>query len=246
MGYESIYKDKQNQLLDNITNMGEFSYNAEADPAFQAYKKTYGAQGDRAMKNTLGEASALTGGRLNSWATSAAQQAKSNYDQQLMAQVPALQQAAYQMFQDKNNNNMNALNMLSSMDNTAYGRWNDDRNFTYQQGRDEVSDNQWWKNFNYQKEPDTIAKSTAKQPSYTKTYDDALKNVMSWKSDGTYDDAALIDYIYDLPIDDETATRLLAVANIQPKKNKSAPMYSSPIGPPAPTSQPKKKIIHLP
>jgi len=157
MGYESIYKDKQNQLMDNITNMGEFSYNAEADPAFQAYKKTYGALGDQSMKNTLGEASALTGGRLNSWATSAAQQAKGNYDQQLMAQVPALQQAAYQMFQDKNNNNLNALNAINSADNTAYGRWNDDRNFTYQQGRDEVSDNQWWKNFNYNKGRDTIS-----------------------------------------------------------------------------------------
>jgi len=226
MGYESTYKDKQTQLLDSIANPGTFSYNPEADPAFQAYKKTYGAQGDKAMKNTLGEASAMTGGRLNSWATSAAQQAKSNYDQQLMGQVPALQQAAYQMFQEKNNNNLNALNAINSADNTAYGRWNDDRNFNYQQGRDEVSDNQWWKNFNYQKEQDKIAKTTAKQPSYTKTYDDALKNIMAWKEKGGMDDAAMIDYIYDLPIDDETATRLLAVANIQPKKNNSAPAFS--------------------
>jgi hypothetical protein len=151
MAYTSPYSDKKKTLLDELMNTPDFNYEANNDPSYQSYAKIYGNLGDRAMANTMSEASGLTGGRLNSWAVSAGQQAKQNFDQQLTDKIPALQQMAYNMYMDKLNNKKSTLSLLGQEDDREYSRWADDRDYTYRQNRDKASDSQWWSNFNENK-----------------------------------------------------------------------------------------------
>lgn len=83
---------------DRITGRDAFSYDPNADPAYRAYERIYTNKGRRAMEDTIGQLAARTGGYASSWAGSMGQQAYGNYMQELAAQIPALQQAAYQMY----------------------------------------------------------------------------------------------------------------------------------------------------
>ena len=138
--YESAYGDQMKDLMNQLMNKQDFSYNAADDPLYNQYKEMYNREGDRAMKNTMSEASALTGGRTNSWAVSAGSQAQDYYSQKLNDKIPELQQLAYSMWQDQNNQKLNQLGMLQGMDQLEYGRWQDgynrwvdDKKFNYTQ-----------------------------------------------------------------------------------------------------------------
>lgn len=98
-----------------------FSYNVESDPVYQAYRKQYTREGDRATQDALGAAAAATGGIPSSYATAAATQAGDYYASQLTDKVPELYQQAYNRY-------VNELN-----------QWNADRNFGYGQYVDELN-----------------------------------------------------------------------------------------------------------
>lgn len=131
-GYNSQYKDQISSALDKVTNRQEFTYDPLKDASYQALSKIYTKRGEQARQNTLGDAAAMTGGYASSYATSAAAQAQSDYNQQLAAQIPALQEAAYNRHLNDFNMNLNALNALQQADDSAYGKY-----------RDTVADNQW-------------------------------------------------------------------------------------------------------
>ena len=98
-----------------------FSYNLESDPVWQAYKKQYTREGQRATQDALGTTAASTGGIPSSYATAAATQAGDYYAAQMTDKVPELYQQAYNRY----------LNELS--------QWNADRNFGYGQYIDELN-----------------------------------------------------------------------------------------------------------
>lgn len=146
--YKSQYADQMSGLLNNVTNRQEFSYNPLEDANYQALAKVYNANGLRAQQDTLGQAAALNGGYNTSWATSASQQARNDYNQQLASLIPELEQNAYSRYYDNYNMNLNALGALQDADNTAYQKY-----------RDSVADSQWLYGQNYQKYRDTVADS---------------------------------------------------------------------------------------
>lgn len=98
-----------------------FSYNLESDPVWQAYKKQYTREGQRATQDALGTTAASTGGIPSSYATAAATQAGDYYAAQMTDKVPELYQQAYNRY----------LNELS--------QWNADRSFGYGQYIDELN-----------------------------------------------------------------------------------------------------------
>ncbi len=119
------YSTKIDELLGSVMDAKKFEYNPETDPLFKAYQKQYGIAGDRSLANTMSQATGITGGRLSSWATSAGQQAKSLYDQQLMSRVPELAGAAYSREQQELANKMGLIGTLGGLDERAYGRGRD-------------------------------------------------------------------------------------------------------------------------
>lgn len=98
-----------------------FSYDLESDPVWQAYKKQYTREGQRATQDALGTTAASTGGIPSSYATAAATQVGDYYAAQMTDKVPELYQQAYNRY----------LNELS--------QWNADRSFGYGQYIDELN-----------------------------------------------------------------------------------------------------------
>ena len=98
-----------------------FSYDLESDPVWQAYKKQYTREGQRATQDALGTTAASTVGIPSSYATAAATQAGDYYAAQMTDKVPELYQQAYNRY----------LNELS--------QWNADRSFGYGQYIDELN-----------------------------------------------------------------------------------------------------------
>lgn len=120
--YDSKYMPDIEQRTQNLAN---WSYNPLQDASYQALAQVYGARGNLAAKNSLADAAALNGGYGTSYAVSAAQQARNQYNQELMSLVPELEQAAY-------NRAATGLNALMDLDQTQYGRY-----------RDTEADKQW-------------------------------------------------------------------------------------------------------
>lgn len=162
--YYDDYKARTDELLYNILNRPAFSYDAESDPLYQQYKTQYQREGERSMKNTLGEVSARTGGLASSYAVAAAQDANNYYNAQLADKIPELQQLAYSMYLDEGNTDRQNLGLLQDMSNTAYGRyrdtlgdWYSNRDFSYNTYRDEIADDRYDTEWEYNLGRDALA-----------------------------------------------------------------------------------------
>jgi peptidoglycan hydrolase-like protein with peptidoglycan-binding domain len=136
--YQSKYGDKIQALLDQILNREDFKYDFNADPLFQQYKDRYTQQGKLAMMDTMGAASALTGGYGSSYAQTAGQQTYQNYLQGVNDIIPELQQAAYNKYQDETNGMRLDLDTLQGIEADEYGKyrdtvadWRNDLNYYY-------------------------------------------------------------------------------------------------------------------
>lgn len=143
--YTSKYADQLDNALNTVTN---WKYNPLEDASYQALAKIYGARGNQAAKNSLADAAALNGGYGTSYAVSAAQQARNQYNQELAALIPDLEANAY-------NKAQTTLQAYRDADNTDYGRYRDtegDRQWQYSQNyqkyRDLMGDYQWGTDYN--------------------------------------------------------------------------------------------------
>ena len=154
--YNSQYADLISSALDELLGKtGSFSYNYADDPLYQQYKESYQREGDRALTNSMAEATALTGGRVNSNAIIAGQQAQNYYNAQLNDKIPELEQYAYQKYLSDLSQQQSNINTLLSLENQDYAKYldqlaqyNADRNFEYQAIMDQ-------NNYNYQNYRDT-------------------------------------------------------------------------------------------
>lgn len=115
----SQYTSQADALVDKL-NSDSFSYDAEADPAAQSYKKMYTREGERATKNALGEAAANTGGIASTAAVTAASQAGQYYASQLADKTTELEENAYNRYMQEKNIDLEILNALEGLDSTDY------------------------------------------------------------------------------------------------------------------------------
>lgn len=170
--YNSQYTNKLNSLQDSILNYGAFNYDYNKDNKYQAYAKEYGRLGNLARQNTLGDLASNTGGYASSYATSAANEAQNDYNRQLAAMIPQLEETAYNRWMDQYNRNVTNYGLVKEADDTAYGKYRDtvtdgqwkfgqdwnkysyNKNYDYQQNRDSITDKQWKDQFSWQKKMD--------------------------------------------------------------------------------------------
>lgn len=137
--YESQYSDQIADYLDRLTDRKPFEYNYAEDDSYNAYKKQYLREGDRATQNAIAQAAALTGGVPSSSAVTAATQAGDYYAAQLSDRIPQLEQNAYERYLNDYNMDANTLSMLQSLDDSAYNRYANDRAFDYQRWLDDYN-----------------------------------------------------------------------------------------------------------
>lgn len=197
--YASPYQLGSAAMMAKILTTPDFKYDMNTDALYQQYKDQYQALGRTAMADTVGQASALTGGYGNSYAVTAGNQAYQSYLMQLNDKVPQLYQLAMDTYDRKLNNMYNQYNMLKSADDTSYARYNDaynraltnrdyytnEYNNAYARDYGEFSDNRsywtnvadtenadYWQNksYDYQVERDKIADSQ-----WQKQFDESVR-----------------------------------------------------------------------
>ena len=153
--WDQIIKD----LTDQILGREDFEYDYTQDPNYKQYREAYTREGERAMQDTIGEVAARTGGLASSYAASAANQANNYYMSALADKIPELRQMAYEAYLQGIQGQRDDLSMilgLESMDYEKYlnslGQWNTDRNFDYGVWRDQVNDQRYEQETDYNKQ----------------------------------------------------------------------------------------------
>ena len=72
--YAGTFEDQLRDLYSQIQDRPDFSYDVNADPLYDMYKDKYVQQGKLAMKDTMGQAAALTGGYGSTYGQQVGQQ----------------------------------------------------------------------------------------------------------------------------------------------------------------------------
>ena len=170
--YLSRWDDALTALAGQLMSRPAFSYDYTQDPLYQQYREVYTREGDRAMRDTLGQVSARTGGMASSYAASASSQANNYYMAQLADIIPQLEQLAYQRYLGQGEALMDQLQAVQALEagdyakyqdalgqwNTdrafAYNAWSDGRDFSYAAGRDQLSDDRYARELAYQQARD--------------------------------------------------------------------------------------------
>lgn len=152
-GYNAYINDV-NSLFDQVMNQQKFSYDPQKDALFQMYKKQYEAQGNRAMQNQMGVATANSGGYNSSVAQTSAQNIFQGYMDQLSEKASQTYQNALDMYKYKQQNLLDRYNIAKNMNdsgndaywkqldakqqkaNNAYTAWQNDKTFQYNQYSD--------------------------------------------------------------------------------------------------------------
>lgn len=123
--YQSQWQDQLNAIMDKIMNREDFTYDLNGDALYQQYKDQYSRQGKMAMLDTIGQASAMTGGFGNSYAQSVGQQTYQGYLQQLNDRVPELYQLALDKYNQEGQDLYNQFSMLGDRESQDYSRYRD-------------------------------------------------------------------------------------------------------------------------
>lgn len=126
--FASEFGDEIRQRTADYINRAPFSYDHTQDPSWQAYKKQYTREGDRAAANTMGEYAAMTGGMPSTAAVAASQQAGDYYRAQMADKIPELYRAAYEMYLGEGERQLQGINLLRSLEadnrDAFSGDWN--------------------------------------------------------------------------------------------------------------------------
>ena len=148
---KTSYSESVKGLMDKISGRDKFSYDVDNDPLFQQALASAMNSGKSAMQDTIGQASALTGGYGSSYATSAANQAYNSFIEDAYNNLPQYYQMALEAYNAEGDELYRQLDMYNAADEKDYGRMMNayeatgayrDRlyNEAYQQFRDSKSD----------------------------------------------------------------------------------------------------------
>ena len=126
--YNDKYRGYIDQLWQQIATRQPFEYDVNKDALFQQYKDMYMQQGDLAMRDTMGQAAAMTGGYGNSYATTAGNQAYNAYLQQINSMAPEFYANARSEYDSETNDLYNRLAIAQSLDEAEFARYQNDLN----------------------------------------------------------------------------------------------------------------------
>lgn len=121
--YKGRYSEKINELLGNVVNREKFNYNMNADPLYRQYRDQYVQNGKKAMMDTVGQASALTGGYANSYAATAGSEAYDEYLSGLNDVALKLYDRAFQAYKDEGEGFIEDIELLRELDGDDYKKY---------------------------------------------------------------------------------------------------------------------------
>jgi len=116
------YTDKVQSMLSAIENHAPFQYDMNTDTLFQNSLQSAMNSGQIAMQDTMGQASALTGGYGSSYAQSVGNQAYNGFIQDAYDKLPDYYNLALNAYDREMQNLYNQLDMYNTQDQIEYDR----------------------------------------------------------------------------------------------------------------------------
>lgn len=154
--YSSGAGQQQSALYQQIAERGPFQYDPSNDPLYKVARDRYVQQGRMAMKDSMGQAAALTGGYGSSYGQAVGQQTYDKNLQGLADMIPELYQAAYSRYQDEGSRLQRQYEMLGAQEARDYSRY-----------RDQMGDWQYERAWQQEKESADYAR---RNEAYTRLY----------------------------------------------------------------------------
>lgn len=124
-GFSSSYDEQISEIYDKIVNREPFKYDYSVDPMYAQYKESYTQQGKQAMRDTMGQAAALTGGYGSSYGQAVGQQQYDAYLQRLNDVLPELYGMAYDQYADEGAQLQNELSIANTLRQNEYNEYRD-------------------------------------------------------------------------------------------------------------------------
>ena len=123
--YKGTFDDQLRDIYDKITNRQPFSYDVGSDPMYRMYADKYMQQGKAAMRDTMGQAAALTGGYGNSYAQNVGQQAYDAALQKMGDVIPEFYGMALDQYNAEGDALTKQYGMLGELAADEYGKYRD-------------------------------------------------------------------------------------------------------------------------
>lgn len=148
--YSGSYDQEIKDLYEKITNREPFKYDYASDPLYGQYSEKYQQLGRQAMKDSMGQTAALTGGYGNSYGSAVGQQQYDAYLQRLNDVLPELYGQAYNQYNAEGDRLKEQYSLAANLRDTEYNQY-----------RDKLGDyqyNQTWDAQQKQQKADDLAK----------------------------------------------------------------------------------------
>lgn len=126
--YKNSYEGQLEDIYDRIVNRDKFSYDLNGDMLYQQYKDQYIQQSQLAMRDTMGQAAALTGGYGSTYGQAVGQQQYDAYIQQLNGLVPELYGMALDRYRQEGDDLYQLYGLTGDMADEEYARYQDEYN----------------------------------------------------------------------------------------------------------------------
>lgn len=123
--FSSDYDETISNLYQQISNRQPFQYDAATDPVYNQYKEQYMQQGEQAMRDTMGQAAALTGGYGSSYGQAVGQQQYDAYLQRLNDVLPDLYRTAFDQYQAEGDRLAQNMQLAGQLRDVDYGQFRD-------------------------------------------------------------------------------------------------------------------------
>ena len=124
--YDDSARRQQSALYEQIAARGPFLYDVDQDPLYRLSRDRYVQNGRMAMKDSMGQAAALTGGYGSSYGQAVGQQQYDASLRGLSALIPELYQQAYQMYRDQGDALQQQADLLGKQADRDYDRYRDE------------------------------------------------------------------------------------------------------------------------
>ncbi len=123
--YSGSYDQEIEDLYQKITSREPFKYDYASDPLYGQYSEKYQQLGRQAMKDSMGQTAALTGGYGNSYGSAVGQQQYDAYLQRLNDVLPELYGQAYNQYAAEGDRLKEQYSLASNLRDTEYNQYRD-------------------------------------------------------------------------------------------------------------------------
>ena len=178
--FTSSYDSQIRRLYDEIVNRPAFRYDPASDPLYQNYRAQMVTEGERAMRDTMGQAAALTGGYGSSYAQGVGQQEYGLYLQRLGQVMPELYKAAWERWSAEGDELKSRFDMTATLAGNEAERARDRfeqaarlEEQTYQREQDKLDRELALDQMQYQRTQTSYAQAVAQEK---QNYERAEKN----------------------------------------------------------------------